>query len=150
MATNTLGALPNLSGSAPTASFAGDPQAQQEYINAMDKVVSSLENRNKINMFNVAGAFFNPGRTGSFGEGLGNAATAVGKDIEAQQQQEPNIAMMRAQIAGQKYNLANDSKALQIMSDNLGVNPMQLQQLSQNPGGLNTSQLNAIDRKSVV
>ena len=145
MANNALGALSSLA-SAPTTSFAGDPQAQQEYIDAMDKVVKSLESRNKINMFNVAGAFFNPGRTGSFGEGLGRASESIGKDIEAQQQQEPTIAMMRAQIAGQKYNLANDAKALQIMSDNLGMNPMQLQQLSQNPGGLNSSQLNKIQQ----
>ena len=145
MANTPSGALSALTAT-PTTALGGDPQAQQEYINAMDKVIQSLESRNKINMFNVAGAFFNPGRTGSFGEGLGNASTAIGKDIEAQQQQEPQIAMMRAQLAGQKYTLANDAKALQIMGDNLGVDPRQVSSLLQNPSGLSSGQLNKIQQ----
>jgi len=146
MANTPSGALSSLAGMAPAAALGGDPQAQQEYVNAMDKVIQSLESRNKINMFNVAGAFFNPGRTGSFGEGLGNASTAIGKDIEAQQQQEPQIAMMRAQLAGQKYALANDAKALQIMGDNLGVDPSQVGSILQNPSGLSSGQLSKIQQ----
>jgi murein DD-endopeptidase MepM/ murein hydrolase activator NlpD len=146
MANTPSGALSSLAGMAPTTALGGDPQAQQEYINAIDKVIQSLESRNKINMFNVAGAFFNPGRTGSFGEGLGNASTAIGKDIEAQQQQEPQIAMMRAQLAGQKYALANDAKALQIMGDNLGVDPSQVSSILQNPSGLSSGQLSKIQQ----
>lgn len=127
---NPLGALATVS---PTT-FGGDVNAQQEYIDALTKVTTSLENRYKPNNFSVAGQFFNPGRTGSFGEALGNASTEMGRQQELREAAEPNIAMMRAQIAGQKYNLTNDTKALQLMSQNLNISPGQLSQLGPNPG----------------
>lgn len=139
---NELGALTALS---PT-NFAGDPNAQKEYIDALTKVTTSLENRNKPNWFSIAGQFLNPGRTGSFGEAAGNASAEMGRQQEAREAQEPTIAMMRAQIAGQKYNLANDAKALQIMSDNLSIAPDKLPQLSQGSGVVNMNQLSTIQR----
>ena len=124
MATNPIvGALPTAIPPGVTA----DPTAQQEYMSALDKVVESLEKRNQINWFNVAGQFFDPGRTGSFGEAAGRASSAMGKEIEAQQAAAPSIALMRAQLAGQKYTLANDAKALNIIADNLGIEPKDTQ-----------------------
>lgn len=137
MATNpTVGALPTVIPPGVTA----DPTAQQEYISALDKVVEALEKRNKINYFNVAGQFFDPGRTGSFGEAAGRASTAMGKEIEAQQAAAPSIALMRAQLAGQKYTLQNDAKALQIIADNLGIEPQNAQQ-ALSKGDLTPSQI---------
>jgi hypothetical protein len=139
MATNPVGALPT---NIP-AGITSDPTAQQEYMSALTKVIDSLEKRNEINYFNVAGQFFDPGRTGSFGESVGRASASVGKDVEAQRANAPNLALMRAQLAGQKYTLANDAKALNIISDNLGIDPRETQQ-SLSSGNLTQSQISKI------
>jgi hypothetical protein len=140
MATNpTVGALPT---NIPVG-ITSDPTAQQEYMSALTKVIDSLEKRNQINYFNVAGQFFDPGRTGSFGESVGRASASIGKDVEAQRANAPNLALMRAQLAGQKYTLANDAKALNIISDNLGLDPREAQQ-SLSSGNLTQSQISKI------
>lgn len=112
----TTGALPALPGA-----IGADVEAQKEYTDAISKVLASLEDRNQINMFNVAGAFLDPGRTGNVGEALGRASTSIGRDIEAQRAAEPSIAMMRAQLAGQKYEINNQSKALNLLANTLGM-----------------------------
>ena len=112
----TTGALPALPGA-----IGADTEAQKEYTDAISKVLSSLENRNQVNMFNVAGAFLDPGRTGNVGEALGRASMSVGRDVEAQRASEPSIAMMRAQLAGQKYEIGNQSKALNLLANTLGL-----------------------------
>ena len=138
MATNPIGALPAI-----PPSIASDPTAQQEYMAALTKVIESLEKRNEINYFNVAGQFFDPGRTGSFGESVGRASASIGKDIEAQKANAPTLAMMRAQLAGQKYTLENDAKALNIIADNLGIDPKSAQQ-TLNSGNLSQTQISRI------
>lgn len=112
----TTGALPTL----PNA-IGGDTDAQKEYTDAISKVLESLQSRNQPNLWNVAGQFLNPGRTGNFSEALGNVATSVGQDVQRQQEQEPSIAMMRAQLAGQKYEIGNQSKALNLLANTLGM-----------------------------
>jgi hypothetical protein len=139
MATNPIGALPT----AIPPGIAGDPTAQQEYMAALTKVIESLEKRNEINYFNVAGQFFDPGRTGSFGESVGRASASIGKDIEAQKANAPTLAMMRAQLAGQKYTLENDAKALNIIADNLGIDPKSTQQ-TLSSGNLSQTQISRI------
>jgi murein DD-endopeptidase MepM/ murein hydrolase activator NlpD len=114
----TTGALPTL----PSA-IGADTDAQKEYTDAISKVLESLESRNQPNLWNVAGQFLNPGRTGNIGEALGNVATSVGQDVQRQQAQEPSIAMMRAQLAGQKYEIGNQSKALNLLANTLGMDP---------------------------
>jgi hypothetical protein len=74
-------------------------------------------------LFNVAGAFLDPGRTGNIGEALGRASMSVGRDVEAMRASEPSIAMMRAQLAGQKYEMGNQSKALGLLADTFGMTP---------------------------
>jgi len=138
MATNPIGALPAI-----PPSISGDPTAQQEYMAALTKVIESLEKRNEINYFNVAGQFFDPGRTGSFGESVGRASASIGKDIEAQKANAPTLAMMRAQLAGQKYTIENDAKALNIIADNLGIDPKSTQQ-TLSSGNLSQTQLSRI------
>jgi murein DD-endopeptidase MepM/ murein hydrolase activator NlpD len=110
------GALPSLPGA-----IGADTQAQKEYTDAISKVLASLENRNQVNLFNVAGAFLDPGRTGNVGEALGRASMSIGRDVEAQRAAEPSIAMMRAQLAGQKYEMGNQSKALNLLANTLGM-----------------------------
>lgn len=112
----TTGALPSLPGA-----IGADTEAQKEYTDAISKVLASLEDRNQINLFNVAGAFLDPGRTGNIGEALGRASMSIGRDVEAQRAAEPSIAMMRAQLAGQKYEINNQSKALNLLANTLGM-----------------------------
>ena len=122
MATNfSSGALPAM----PTG-LAGDPDAQTEYTQALQKVLSSLENRNKTNWFSVAGKLLQPGRTGNAYEGFGGAAEELGRQQEKQEEQEPSIAMMRAQLAGQKYQIKNEGKALEVLAGAIGTDPKTL------------------------
>jgi hypothetical protein len=107
----------------PPLSLANNTEAQTETLDAYQKILDSLEQRNKINMFNVAGAFFNPGKTGSFGEALGNASQVIGKDLENQQAAALPIAQMRAQIAQGKYKMQNQSKALNMLASALNEDP---------------------------
>jgi len=117
----TIGALP-----AAPAGIGTDPEAQQAYVDALSKVADSLENRGGTNWFNVAQGFLAPTRGGSFAESTGNAAGAIGKDIEREKELAPSLAMMRAQIAGQKYTMQNDAKALGLMGQTLGVSPSEV------------------------
>ena len=114
-----------ITGALPTApsGIGADPDASKEYLDALTKVQKALEGRNQVNLFTVAGALLEPGRTGQFSEALGKASLAVGKDMSEMQAAEPNIAMMRAQLAGQKYTMTNDAKAVNLISQTLGVNP---------------------------
>jgi murein DD-endopeptidase MepM/ murein hydrolase activator NlpD len=115
------GALPT----APTG-LAADESARQEYLTALTKTLGALEQRGGINLWNVASQFLNPGRTGSFGEAVSNVAGSVGKDVEKQQEMALPIAQMRASVAGQKFTLENQAKALQLLGDNLGIAPGQV------------------------
>ena len=128
----TIGALP-----AAPAGIGTDPEAQQAYVDALSKVADSLENRGGTNWFNVAQGFLSPTRTGSFSESAGNAAGAIGKDIEREKELAPSLAMMRAQIAGQKYTMQNDAKALALMAQTLGVAPNEV------PNALSSGNVNA-------
>ena len=128
----TIGALPAV----PTG-IGTDPEAQQAYVDALSKVADSLENRGGTNWFNIAQGFLDPGRTGSFSESLGKAAGAYGKDIEREKELAPSLAMMRAQIAGQKYTMQNDAKALALMGTTLGVAPNEV------PNALSSGNVNA-------
>ena len=87
----------------PPSFLGADSDAQKEYFDALNKALTSLESRQGVNLFNVAGALFNPGRTGQAFEAIGNAASAAGRDIERDEARAPAIAQMRAQLAGQKY-----------------------------------------------
>jgi hypothetical protein len=103
-------------------------QAQKEYFDALTESLKVLENRKGTNLFNVAAALFNPGRTGSFGEALGNAAGAMGADLERDEAKAPQIAQMRAALAGQKYETQRDASGMQMLSKALNVSPDKLQE----------------------
>ena len=73
-------ALPTGNLPAPPANLGMDDDGRQEYFDALNKTLAALEQRGNqgINWWNVAGQFFNPGRTGQFSESLGNVASTVG------------------------------------------------------------------------
>lgn len=102
-----------------------DEGAQAEYLDALNKTLTALEARQGTNMWNVAAQFLDPGRTGTFGEALGRAAGAVAQDQAKQRELELPIAQLRAQIAGQKYELANQAEGMKMLGQLLGTSPEQ-------------------------
>lgn len=102
-----------------------DPQAQTEYMDAVGKVLQSLESRaaSPINWWKVAGAMADPGRTGNISEAIGKASTSIGQDVEKSQEMALPIAQLRAQLAGQKYSVARQNEALSILSGIFGTDP---------------------------
>ena len=95
-----------------------DDQAKTEYFDAIQKTLAALEARTQQgpNLFQVGAALLDPGRTGNFGEALGRASNVIGAQQEKQQEAQLPIAQMRAQLAGQKYEVENQGKALQLLS----------------------------------
>jgi hypothetical protein len=107
----------------------GDDKAKSEYFDAIQKTLAALEARTQQgpNLFQVGAAFLDPGRTGNFGEALGRASGVIGQYQDKQRESELPIAQMRAQLAGQKYEVENQGKALQLLSATLGVAPAQVE-----------------------
>lgn len=122
-------ALPTTVPAAPSM-LGADDAAKKEYFQALQKTLDALEMRANRgpNMFQVAGELFNPGRTGSAGEAVGRVANVVGAQQERQQEAEIPLSQMKMQIAGQKYEIENQSKALKIMADTLGMTEPQVAQ----------------------
>jgi len=116
-------ALPTL----PTAPSGLSGAAQTEYLDALQKVADSLDSRNKkTDWFGIAGALLDPGRTGSFGEGLGRAGALLSQQTRAREEQAPNIAALKASIAAQKFESQNQAEAMGMLGSALGLNPVAL------------------------
>lgn len=98
-------------------------QGKQEYLTALQQVMQSLQGRQEPNWFSLAGALLQPGKTGSFGEAMGAGAAELGRQQSVRDERAPGIAMMKAQIAAQKYELGNQEKAMQLMAGTLGTDP---------------------------
>jgi hypothetical protein len=101
MATQTIGYLP---GQDP-----GDMQANQEYQQALQRMLASLDAR-KNRMFDptmlaMAEGFLKPTKTGSFGEGLANAVAGARQAQDAEAKFEQDFAQQRLALAGQGLNL---------------------------------------------
>lgn len=118
MPATSPGALPQI----PLA-IAGSDTAQQEYFDELRKVLDALQSRQGINLWNVAGQLFDPGRTGQFGEALGRVSKAVGEDIEKERQAQLPIAKLRAELAAQKYSAAQEGDALRMLGGAVGADP---------------------------
>ena len=118
MATPT-GALP----STTPFMLGGDDKAKSEYFDAIQKTLAALEARTQQgpNLFQVGAALLDPGRTGNFGEAVGRAAGVVGQYQEKQREAELPIAQMRAQLAGQKYEVENQGKACKNLPNGCAV-----------------------------
>jgi len=114
-------ALPNYTSNDQTTTEDTSPSSILTKQNqALNELVSSLNQRQNPNWFSVAGALLNPGRTGSAGEALGSAATEVGRQQEQQQQQAPNIAMIKAQLLGQQYQMGLKQQGMNLLSNIMG------------------------------
>ena len=122
-------ALPTAVPAAPSM-IGADDAAKNEYFQALQKTLDALEARANQgpNMYQVAGALFNPGRTGNVGEAIGNVSNVVGAQQERQQEMAIPMSQMKLQIAGQKYEIENQSKALKLMAETLGMSEPQVAQ----------------------
>lgn len=102
----------------------GTPEAQ-EYQEALAQSMKALEARMtpQTNLFNIAAGFLKPTRGGSFGESLGNANEAMGAEQERVEKEAVPIAQMRAQLAGQKFEIAKQSKAMNMVANLMGTDP---------------------------
>lgn len=110
----------------PTAPFGigTEKDAREEYFQALQKTLTALEDRNKgMNWFGVAGQLLSPGRTGNWAEGVGNAATEVGRQVERQKEAEIPMAQLRAQLMGQKYEIQSQAEAMGMLAKALGTTP---------------------------
>lgn len=101
MATQTIGYLP---GQDP-----GDMQANEEYQQALQRMLASLDAR-KNRMFDptmlaMAQGFLAPTKTGSFGESLGSAVGGLRAAQEEEAKFEQDLAQQRLALAGQGLNL---------------------------------------------
>jgi hypothetical protein len=120
----TTGALPAL----PAGMSLADPEVKQRYNESIEKVLASLENRSQIPWFKIAAALGDPGRTGSAGEAFGKAFGVMGQHQEEERARQLPIAQMRAQLAGQQYEMSKEEKALNAFANALGTTPQNLQQ----------------------
>ena len=136
----TAGALP----SAPFG-MGINPESQQQYTDALDQALKAAEGRQNTNWFSVAGQFLDPGKTGSFGEALGHASSDLGKQQENQEAKALPIAQMRAQIAGQKFEMVKDATALNALSQLVGVpGPAALQMLASGEASMNPAMMSRL------
>lgn len=90
-----------------------DP-ASQKYLQATQEAMDALKARMQPN-FNwgkLGEALLKPTRGGSAFESIGNAAGAIGDEQERQQKEAVPIAQMRAQLAGQEFQMGQRAKAM--------------------------------------
>jgi len=103
----------------------GDQDAAAKYNEAINNALSALTARSQPNLFSVAGELLDPGRTGSAFEGFGRAGKELGRQQQYHEQQAPQLAMMKATLAGQQYEIANQNKALGMLAPYMGVSSAQ-------------------------
>lgn len=123
MAEIKAGALPSL----PTGLSVADPDEKAKYNESIQKVLSAFENRSQIPWFKMAAAFADPGRSGSAAEGFGRAMGVLGQEQEQDRARALPVAQMRAQLAGQQYEMSKEEKALGAFANALGTTPQNLQ-----------------------
>lgn len=92
----------------------------KQYLSEMDKLMELIQKKSEVrpNLFNLAGALLDPGRTGNVGEAIGRASTALGQDIAKQEEQQIPLAQARMMMASQKYQ-AQKAQALKQAGQNI-------------------------------
>ena len=103
----TQGALP-----AATPQMSAPMQEYMQALNQYKAVLDQQSNQgSKVPWFQIAGALANPGRTGSFGEAMGNAANAMAAHQNEQQKMQIPLAQARLGLIKSKYELGKQAQA---------------------------------------
>jgi len=93
----------------------GMTQARQSYLDTQQKLLEALESRNQLfdpTLLALAQGLLSPTKSGTFGEGLANAAAAVAPAAEAERKRNIEMAQIRAEIAASQYGAAQKGEAL--------------------------------------
>lgn len=86
----------------------------QEYADAQEKILESLQQRySQPNWFKVAAGFAKP-QLGGFMASLGSASEALGENVEQQRAAELPLAQMRAQLASTKLTMGQRQRAAEL------------------------------------
>jgi hypothetical protein len=86
----------------------------QEYADAQEKIIESLQQRySQPNWFKIAAGFAKP-QLGGFMASLGSASEAMGENVEQQRAAELPLAQMRAQLAGTKLTMSQRQQAAEL------------------------------------
>ena len=117
-------------------------QANEEYQSALARLTDALNARKgriiDPVMMSMAAGFLTPGQTGSFGEALGRVAGELPKAIQAEEQEQAQLAKAGLDVAGQNIALQrmreSDRMKRNIMSG-LGIGPSGAPMQSQQPSG---------------
>ena len=105
---------------APSALPVAAPTSQmsapmQEYMQALNQYKTVLDQQSsqgsKTPWFQIAGALLNPGRTGSFGEAVGNASNVMATHQNEQQKLQIPLAQARLGLIKSKYELGKQAQA---------------------------------------
>lgn len=96
----------------------------QEYMQALNQYKAVLDQQSaqgsKVPWFQIAGALFNPGRTGSFGEAMGNAANVMGAHQAEQQKLQIPLAQARLGLIKSKYELGKQAQGQEAFTKLIG------------------------------
>ena len=93
----------------------GMTQARQSYLDTQQKLLEALESRNQLfdpTLLALAQGLLSPTKSGTFGEGLANAAAAVAPAEEAERKRNIEMAQIRAEMAASQYGAAQKGEAL--------------------------------------
>ena len=130
MQSSVTGGLPTTNTPAPKTPVDLSPriEALTQNQNALSGVESLLNQKeaamNQVPWFQLAAAFLNPGRTGSFGEALGGATGTLGKWREMQQEQMLPMAKAKLDIATQKAAIEQQLAGQKYLFNKLGMGPV--------------------------
>jgi hypothetical protein len=97
----------------------GMTQARQSYLDTQQKLLEALESRNQLfdpTLLALAQGLLSPTKSGTFGEGLANAAAAVAPAAEAERKRNIEMAQIRAELAAGQYGAAQKSQAIRELS----------------------------------
>jgi hypothetical protein len=90
-------------------------KSRQTYIDAQQKMLDALESRNQLFdpvLLALAQGLLSPTKSGSFGEGIANAAASVAPAMEQERKKNIEMAQIRAELAANQYGAAQKGEAL--------------------------------------
>ena len=111
--------MAKISGLTPLSGINED--ADTKYQDALERIQAALTARENPSidpvMLAMAQGFLNPGKTGSFAEGLGGAAGNVLPVMAQKQKESMDNAQMRLQLAQAEREQARKTQGLQFLND---------------------------------